>query len=100
MRPEYYADDSAATPTFLPGYATEQSRPHRQPAPAWTTTTGPAVLMERAGRYIDAITLHHYTVAGAWQPKGSATEFSRGNGKRLRKCLRMDDGSPPPPEQS
>ena len=31
--------------------------------------------MERAGRYLDAITLHHYTVPYAWDKKGSATDF-------------------------
>ena len=48
--------------------------------------------MERAGRFMDAITLHYYTVPGTWQHKGSATEFDQAEYEQtLRKCLRMDE---------
>ena len=33
-------------------------------------------VMKIAGNYMDAITLHHYTVPGGWNDRGSATEFN------------------------
>lgn len=42
------------------------------------------VLMERAGRFMDAITLHYYTVPGTWQHKGSATEFDQAEYEQTR----------------
>jgi alpha-N-arabinofuranosidase len=38
---------------------------------AWTDT-----LMREAGRMIDGIDLHYYTLSGTWQHKGSATQFT------------------------
>jgi len=32
--------------------------------------------MERAGKMLDAISMHYYTVPGPWENKGSATDFS------------------------
>jgi alpha-N-arabinofuranosidase len=34
------------------------------------------IIMRDAGRRIDGIDLHHYTVVGSWANKGSATDFS------------------------
>ena len=33
------------------------------------------VMMREAGKRIDGIGLHYYTVPNGWQHKGSATEF-------------------------
>jgi alpha-N-arabinofuranosidase len=38
---------------------------------AWTDT-----VMREAGRMIDGIDLHYYTLSGTWQHKGSATQFT------------------------
>ena len=72
MTPEYYADVYKRFVTFLPAYG--QTRPFR-------IATGPAsedyrwteIVMRDAGRMIDALDLHYYTVVGTWAKKGSAT---------------------------
>ena len=74
MRPEYYADEFRRYQTYCRNYG--KNRLFRIACGAnaddyrWTE-----VLMERAGRYMDALTLHYYTVCNVWQKKGSATEF-------------------------
>jgi len=75
MTPEYYADVYKRFVTFLPAYG--QTRPFR-------IATGPAsedyrwteIVMRDAGRMIDALDLHYYTVVGTWAKKGSATDFT------------------------
>ena len=54
----------------------------------WTDT-----LMKMAGKYMDALTLHYYTVPGNdWQHKGSATEFTQEDYYiTLRKANFMDE---------
>ncbi|MBR2822152.1 MAG: alpha-N-arabinofuranosidase [Clostridia bacterium] len=74
MRPEYYADEFRRYQTYCRTYG-----PHR----LYRIACGPSVddyhwmevLMERAARYMDGISLHHYTVPGPWEKKGSATVF-------------------------
>ena len=74
MRPEYYADEFRRYQTYCRNYG--KNRLYRIACGAnvddyrWTE-----VLMERAGRYMDALTLHYYTVCNVWEKKGSATEF-------------------------
>lgn len=78
MRPEYYADVCRQYTTFLrqydpkvPLYKIACGAPESDYG--WTRT-----VVERAGRYIDAISLHHYTIPGDnWGQKGSATDFTR-----------------------
>ena len=75
MTPEYYADVYKRFVTFLPAYG--QTRPFR-------IATGPNsddyhwtdVVMREAGRMIDGLDLHYYTVVGSWSNKGSATDFT------------------------
>jgi alpha-N-arabinofuranosidase len=53
---------------------------------AWTDT-----LMRQAGRMIDGIDLHNYTVARTWASKGRATEFTEEDWlSAVQKALRMD----------
>ena len=49
--------------------------------------------MKMAGKYMDALTLHYYTVPGNdWQHKGSATEFTQEDYYiTLRKANFMDE---------
>jgi alpha-N-arabinofuranosidase len=75
MRPEYYADQYKRFAEFLRPFG--EVRPFR-------IATGPNVdmyewtetVMRDAGRMIDGLDLHSYTVVGPWENKGSATEFS------------------------
>ncbi len=53
---------------------------------AWTET-----VMREAGRMIDGIDLHNYTVARTWASKGRATEFTEVDWfSAVQKALRMD----------
>lgn len=74
MSPEYYADEYRRYQTFCRNYGDNKLyRIACGPSSGdWNWTDK---LMERAGRYLDAITLHHYTVPHAWDKKGSATDF-------------------------
>ena len=75
MRPEYYADVYRRYQTYVKSYGDNEifkiaSGSHDDDY-YWTE-----VLMERAGRYMDGLSLHYYTVTGAsWKDKGPATEF-------------------------
>ncbi|MBQ9943717.1 MAG: alpha-N-arabinofuranosidase [Clostridia bacterium] len=74
MRPEYYADEFRRYQTYCRNYGKNK---------LYRIACGPTdrdynwmeVLMQRAAPYMDAITLHYYTLCGDWQKKGSATEF-------------------------
>ncbi len=75
MSAAYYADEYKRYATFLPGYG--DVRPFRiASGPAgddfeWTET-----LMREAGRMIDGIDVHHYTINGDWSTsKGPAVGF-------------------------
>ena len=76
MRAEYYADLYRHYVTFLK--APEGSKPLRIASGAngsglaWTE-----VLMHEATRYMDAISVHYYTLpTGKWDKKGAATKFT------------------------
>jgi alpha-N-arabinofuranosidase len=73
MRPEYYADLYRQYQTYCRDYGENRlTRIACGPSADdynWTET-----LMERAGRHMDALTLHHYTVPGTWRDKGWAAE--------------------------
>jgi alpha-N-arabinofuranosidase len=77
MTPDYYADVYKRFAEFL--RPTGSVRPFR-------VATGPngggydwmETMMREAGRMIDGIDLHHYTVVNTWSRKGSATQFDEG----------------------
>lgn len=49
------------------------------------------VMMRDAGKFFDAIGLHHYTITGTWARKGSATDFDEATyAKTIQSTLRMD----------
>lgn len=53
----------------------------------WTET-----LMREAGRHMDGLSLHYYTVTGTWHEKGSAIEFGEQDWfTTLHKALRMEE---------
>ena len=91
MRPEYYADVYRRYQTYLYDYGENRlfkiaSGPNGDDYD-WT-----AKVMESAGRFLDGIALHYYTVPGAWEKKGSATDFTEEEYyATLRQALRMDE---------
>ena len=91
MRPEYYADEYRRYQTYVRSYGGNKVYKIACGANGndynWTE-----VLMERAANYMDALTLHHYTVPFDWNNKGSATEFSeRDYYETLGKALYMEE---------
>lgn len=75
MRPEYYADEYRRYATYLTNYGDNKLYKVACGANAddyqWTE-----VLMKNAGKYMDGLSLHYYTMPLDWsQPKGSAVDF-------------------------
>lgn len=76
MRPEYYADEFRRYNTFCRNYGKNK---------LYRIACGPNVddwhwtdvVMRNAGHFMNAITLHYYTVPGTWEHKGSATDFTQ-----------------------
>ena len=92
MRPEYYADEYRRFQTFCRNYGSNK---------LFLIACGPNtddyewmdVLMKRAARFMNAITLHYYTLCGdKWEEKGSATDFTVSDFyKTLVRAQRMDE---------
>ncbi|MBW4085450.1 alpha-N-arabinofuranosidase [Paenibacillus sp. S150] len=92
MRPEYYADLYRRYQTYVRNYGDNQ---------IYRIACGPnvddyrwmEVLMREAARFMDAITLHYYTIPGPdWQHKGAATGFETSEYfSTLEKALRMEE---------
>jgi alpha-N-arabinofuranosidase len=91
MTPEYYADVYKRFAEFLRPIGNVR---------AFRVATGPngagydwmETMMREAGRMIDGIDLHNYTVVNTWSRKGSATEFDEGEWFRaVERALVMDD---------
>jgi alpha-L-arabinofuranosidase len=90
MTPAYYADVYKRFQTFLRRAGDVR---------AFRVATGPNsgdyewtdVVMREAGRYIDGLDLHYYTLAGTWAHKGSATEFTAAEWfATMRNTVRME----------
>ncbi len=74
MTARYYADLFKRYANFLSPYGAV--RPFRIAAgPGGDDTAWTAVLMREAGRSMDGLDLHYYTIVHDWQHKGSATAF-------------------------
>jgi len=92
MRPEYYADVYRRYATFIKNH----SGNHIQKLAVggydenynWTE-----VLMAQAGKQMDGLSLHYYTLpTGNWDKKGSATQFGEKEWHAtLVRTLRMDE---------
>jgi alpha-N-arabinofuranosidase len=91
MTPQFYADNYRRYNTFVKNYP--GNRVYRIACGAnagdynWTE-----VLMADAGRQMDGLSLHYYTVpTGNWRDKGSATQFDEALWHAtLRRALEMD----------
>ena len=92
MRPEYYADEFRRYQTYCRNYGDHK---------LYRIACGPntddynwtEVLMKNAGRFMDALTLHYYTLCGdTWDHKGSATGFTTADYyKTLVRAARMEE---------
>lgn len=91
MTPEFYADNYRRYNTFVKNY--DRANPLYRIAGGansadynWTE-----VVMKSASRQMQGLSLHHYTVPGTWQKKGSATKFEEADWHRtLRKTLETE----------
>ena len=91
MRPSYYADLYRRFQTYVRDYG--ENRVFRIACGpgtddyAWTEE-----VMRIAGRYMNGLSLHYYTVPGTWEKKNSATNFSRADYyETLKKALYMEE---------
>lgn len=92
MRPEYYADEYRRYQTYVRNYGNNK---------IYRIACGPSgddydwteVLMKSAARFMDALTLHYYTVTGpTWESKGSATDFTQDEWyTTLKKTMKMEE---------
>ncbi|MTI59506.1 MAG: alpha-N-arabinofuranosidase [Firmicutes bacterium] len=91
MRPEYYADLYRRYQTYVRNYGDNE---------IYKIACGPntddyewmEILMSRACKYMDGLSLHYYTVPGDWENKGSAIDFDKKEWfNTLRKTLYMDE---------
>lgn len=91
MRPEFYADMYRRYQTYVRNYGSNKiykiaCGPNSDDY-NWTET-----VVKLAGRFMDALSLHYYTVPGTWQAKGSATKFTEEEWYiTLSKTLKMDE---------
>jgi len=92
MRPEYYADQFRQYATFLKNYSGNRIQKlavgSHDNDYNWTD-----VLMQRAAKQMDGLSLHYYTVpSGVWEHKGSATDFAEKEWhSTLARALRIDE---------
>lgn len=92
MRPEYYADLYRRYASYVRNFSGNK---------VYKIACGPntadynwtEVLMREAGRHMDGLSLHYYTVPGkSWQDKGSATQFNEEEWfSTMKKTLYMDE---------
>ena len=90
MTPAFYADVYRRFQTFLrPAGGVRAFRVATGPNAGdyeWTD-----VVMREAGRYVDALDFHYYSLAGTWARKGSATAFGEAEWFAiLRNTTRME----------
>ncbi len=91
MRPSYYADEYRRYQTYCRSYG-ENKLFKIACGPSDNDVNWTSEVMAIAGHYMDALTMHCYTVPGeAWQDKGSATVFDKARYfQTLYKALKID----------
>ena len=76
MRPEFYADEFRRYQTYCRNYGS--NRLYRIACgPNEGDTDWTNKVMSIAGRFMDGLTMHYYTVPGGWDHKLSATGFTK-----------------------
>jgi alpha-N-arabinofuranosidase len=89
MRAEYYADLYRRYQTYVRQYGPDKIMKIAG-GPGGDDYYWTEVLMREAARHMDGLSLHHYTLAGDWTKKGSATVFDEGGWfASLKSALRM-----------
>jgi alpha-N-arabinofuranosidase len=93
MRAEYYADEYRKYNTFIKNYDRTKPIARIAAGSGGRDTNWTEVLMKVAGRRMDGLSLHHYTLpTGNWRTKGSATHFAEDLWfSTLKRTLEMDD---------
>ncbi|MBQ9539692.1 MAG: alpha-N-arabinofuranosidase [Treponema sp.] len=91
MRAEFYADNYRRYQTFVRQYGKDKIFKIAGGANSddynWTD-----VVMESAGKMMDGISLHYYTLEGRWEDKKCATAFDKGGWYRIMKnAFRIDE---------
>lgn len=90
MTPEYYADEYKRYATFVKNYGDNKIYKIAC-GPAGGDTNWTEVLMKKAGKFFDGLSLHHYTITHDWVKKGSATDFDEAEWfKTLQRTLEME----------
>lgn len=91
MRPEYYSDLYRQFQTYCRTYG--DNVPYRIACGSdgedleWTE-----VMMRTAGKFMDGLSLHYYTITKTWEDKGSATDFDDALYlQTLKNALRIDE---------
>jgi alpha-N-arabinofuranosidase len=91
MRPEFYADLYRRFQTYVRNFSGNR---------IYRIACGPVddnyywteVLMREAGRRMNGLSYHYYTVPGGWRNKNSATKFGEVDWfDNLKRALRMDE---------
>jgi alpha-N-arabinofuranosidase len=92
MRPEFYADNYRRYNTFVKNYPGNRILRFAC-GPNGADYNWTEVLMSMAGRQMNGLSLHHYTISsGKWNNKGPATGFTEEQWHgTLRQTLRMDE---------
>ena len=93
MTPEFYADECKRYSTFVRNYDNDH--------PVYKIACGPnaddynwaKVVAEKAGQFVDALSLHYYTVPGTdWFHKNKATDFAKTDYfETVKKTLRLGE---------
>jgi alpha-N-arabinofuranosidase len=93
MRAEYYADEYRRYNTFVKNYDREKPVYRIAAGANAEDTRWTEVLMDVAGRRMDGLSLHYYTLpTGNWGKKGSATQFDEAQWfSTLKRTLHMDE---------
>lgn len=87
--PEYYANVYRRYQTYCRNFNGNQLYKVASGADSWDLNWT-EVLMKNAGRFMNGISLHYYTVM-SWSEKGSATDFdTQTYYKTLDKCLQIE----------
>jgi alpha-N-arabinofuranosidase len=93
MRPEYYADQFRRYNTFIKTYDRDNPIYRVACGSSGSDLNWTDVVMGAAGRQMNGLSLHHYTLpTGSWSKKGSATAFAEDQWfSTLKRTLQMDD---------
>jgi len=93
MTPEFYADNYKRYNTFVKNYQRDNPLYRIACGSSGEDLNWTEVLMKNAGRQMNGLSLHWYTLpTGNWKKKGAATGFPEGEWfSTLRNTLRMDE---------